>query len=68
MGFKAPEQPRDPLYHQYFIALTNLSLPTPYGAALHGFCLYEFGERGERVRVVSSTIEARGSVAYYDPT
>jgi hypothetical protein len=64
--FKAPTNKGDaPGFTQYFIFLTDLGLDRLYNA--DGFCLYEFDEQGQRVRVVSSTIDMRGSVSYYDP-
>jgi hypothetical protein len=51
---------------QWYVALTNLDLDQLYGDACTGFCLYEFTENNERVRVLSSTIDAQGVIKLYN--
>ena len=68
-------------YKEWFVYLSKLVIPPElvyaggiyrrgtkvYAEAMSGVPLYEFTERRALIRILSSTVEGRGKVAFYNP-
>ena len=66
--FKAPVNKYDDRdFQQWYVALVNIGLDRLYSDACTGFCLYEFFEGKQKVRVLSSTMDMQGCVKMYNP-
>ncbi len=69
--FKAPVNRETAAgFSKYFVFLTDLHFERAdrlFAEAASGLCLYELKDSGQRVRILSSTFDAKGCIKVQEP-